>query len=75
MANLDLTGQQAYADSMAPKIQSLKNRLDERSIIWEKLSTTKKKKWITSGKDPIMTIAWQMFKYLRNNFFGDIRDA
>ena len=71
MTTLNLSGQQTEANQINPKLQQLKDRLDERKIVWDKLSDAKKKKWITSGKDPIMTTAWQIYKYLRNNFFTE----
>ena len=75
MANLNLSGQQAYKDAIAPHIQTLKDRMNERKVIWDKLPDDKKKLWITSGKDPIMTLAWNSYKYLRDNFFEDTDNA
>lgn len=71
MADLNLSGQQAERDQIAPKIQQLKDRLNERKVIWDKLSDEKKKLWIQSGKDPVMTLAWQAYRYLRDNFFSE----
>jgi hypothetical protein len=45
--------------------------MDLRKEIWDRLPLAKKKAWITSGKDPLMTLAWKIFRYLRDNFFGD----
>lgn len=76
MADLVLLNQQQYADNVAPKMQILKTQLDLRKDIWDKISIEKKKKWITSGKDPIMTLAWNIHKYLSENFFTkDIIDG
>ena len=69
--DLNLSGQQTAVDQIAPKIQQFKNQMDLRKPVWDKLPDSKKKKWITSGKDPIMTTAWQIYKYLRNNFFTE----
>lgn len=71
MSQLNLTGQQNVYNLVAPKIQELKNAMDARKNIWNKLPIEKKKKWVTSGKDPIMNIAWSVYKYLRNNFFSE----
>lgn len=71
MSQLNLTGQQDVHNLIAPKIQELKNVMDARKNIWNKLPIEKKKKWVISGKDPIMNIAWNVYKYLRNNFFGE----
>ena len=69
MTILDLSDQATNATAINPKIVALKSLMEQRKPIWDKLPVEKKKKWIKSGKDPIMTLAWQMFKYLRNNFF------
>lgn len=74
MSQLNLTGQQNVYNLIAPKIQELKNVMDARKNIWDKLPIEKKKKWVTSGKDPIMNIAWSVYKYLRNNFFRGVSD-
>ncbi len=76
MVNLNLNGQQSHRNNIAPHIQTLKDRLNERKVIWDKLSDEKKKLWITSGKDPIITLAWQSYKFLRDNFFSkEVDDA
>lgn len=74
MTILDLTGQQAAYDIIAPKIQQLKNVMDLRKEVWDKLPPAKKIAWIQSDKDPIMGLAWSVYKYLRNNFFGGETD-
>ena len=72
MAEFRLINQQAYANNIAPKVQALKNQLDDRIDVWQRVSTEKKKQWVTSGEDPIMTLAWNMYKYLRDNFFEGV---
>lgn len=74
MTILDLSGQQAAYNLFAPKIQQLKDAMDLRKPIWDKLPVNKKIAWIQSGKDPIMWLAWTIYKYLRNNFFGSETD-
>ena len=71
MAILNLSGQQADYNTIAPKVQTLKVWMDERKVLWDKISPEKRKKWVISGKDPIMSLAWNIYKYLRNNFFGE----
>lgn len=70
MANLNLSNQKAVRDTIAPYLQTMKDKLNERKPIWDKLSDEKKKTWIQSDKDPIMTLAWQIYLFLRDNFFG-----
>ena len=72
MTEIRLINQQAYTNNIAPKINILKNQLDDRKDVWAKVSLEKKKQWVTSGKDPIMTLAWNMYKYLRDNFFEGV---
>jgi len=45
--------------------------MELRKQIWDRISFEKKKQWIVSDKDPIMTLAWQTYRYLRDNFFLD----
>ena len=75
MTVLNLSYQTALKDTIAPKVQQLKNAMDLRKPIWDKLPTTKKIVWIQSSKDPIMGLAWTIYKHLRNNFFGEETDG
>lgn len=68
--NLTLTGQQTDYNQIAPKLLKLKQNLDLRKPIWDRLPIEKKRQWVTSGKDPIMNAAWDIYKYLNNNFFA-----
>ena len=70
MANLNLTGQDVEYSTIAPKLLRLKQCLDERKAIWQRITFAKRKAWVVSGKDPIMSLAWDIYKYLDNNFFG-----
>ena len=74
MAILNLTDQQTAYNLIAPKSQQLKNAMDLRKPIWDKIPIAKKIAWIQSDKDPIMSLAWSVYKYLRNNFFGSETD-
>lgn len=71
MATLNLTGQQLEYQDIAPKLLKLKNLMDLRKVIWARLPPEKRKLWVTNDKDPIMSVAWDVFKYLENNFFGE----
>ena len=71
MTTLNLTNQQTAVTAMAPYITGLKDRMEQRKVIWDKLPIEKKKQWVKSGKDPIMTLAYNTFKYLRDGFFSD----
>ena len=70
MAELNLTGQSTIAGQVQTRINQLRTEMDKRKVVWDRLPVTKKRAWITSGRDPIMTIAWQVYRYLRDNFFG-----
>ena len=74
MSKLDLSNQETTKNNIAPKLLQLKQQMDARKDIWNKLPIEKKKKWITSEKDPVMNIAWDVYKYLRNNFFDEETD-
>jgi hypothetical protein len=70
VADLNLTGQATSAGQIQTRINQLKTAMDQRLPLWQRMPDDKKKLWITSGKDPIMTLAWNTYKYLRDNFFG-----
>jgi hypothetical protein len=71
--DLNLTGQGLERDQIAPKLQSMKSLMLDRKVIWDKLPYSKKKKWIQAAatKDPIMDIAWDVYTWLRDNFFEE----
>lgn len=68
LSELKLVSQKTYKTQIQPKMLLLKKQLDLRSEIWAKIPIEKKKKWITSGKDPIMNLAFQMGQYFKDNF-------
>ena len=70
MTDLNLSNQQTAVNTIQPYITALKDRMDNRKAVWDKLSDEKKIKWVKSGKDPIMTLAWNVYRYLRDNFFN-----
>lgn len=69
MADLNLTGQATSAGQIQTRVTQLRNALEQRKPIWDHLTDAQKKAWIASGKDPILSLAWDVYKYLRNNFF------
>jgi hypothetical protein len=74
--DLNLTGQQSAYNQVAPKIAVLQTEMEKRKVLWDRLPIEKKKLWVQKAmqdptKDAVMKIAWQIFKYLRNNFFED----
>ena len=50
-------------------IVELKGQLDLRKPVWDRIPDAKKRAWIKSGKDPEMSLAWDVYRYLNNNFF------
>lgn len=72
MTILNLTGQAGAASEINPKIIQLKALMTDRKTLWDKLPPSKKKIWIQNSqtKDPIMFLAWSVYKWLHNNFFG-----
>ena len=71
MAELNLTDQLAEKDAIQPKVNKLSQLMNQRKPFWDKASLEQRKKWINSGKDPIMSLAWTIYKYLKNNFFNE----
>ena len=69
MTDLNLTGQTTLASAIQTRVSQLKTAMDDRLPVWRKLPDAKKKKWVTSEKDDIMTLSWNIYKYLRDNFF------
>jgi len=71
MADLNLTGQATLSGQIQTRITQMQTSMNQRKAIWDRLSDDKKRAWIKSGKDPLMTLAWNIFKYLKNNFFRE----
>lgn len=74
MADLNLTGQQNDANTIQPYINALKNRLLDRKTYWDRCTIVQKKNWATSDKDPIMSQAWIIYKWLNDNFFEEYHE-
>lgn len=73
MADLNLTGQSTLAGQVQTRITQLRAAMDLRKPIWDRLPLEKRKAWVTSNRDPIMTLAWKTYRYLRDNFFMEER--
>jgi hypothetical protein len=71
MADLNLTGQSVKANQIGVRLLDLKGAMDARKVIWDKLPLEKRKQWVQNAAtvDPIMDIAWDIFKYLKRNFY------
>lgn len=69
MADLNLSDQTTLTSAVQTRIVQMRNAMDLRLPVWQKLSDEKKKKWVKSDKDPLMTLAWNTYRYLRDNFF------
>ena len=72
MAQLDLKNQTALYVLVAPRIDKLKAAMALRKDVWDRLPQEKRKNWIASDKDPIMGLVWDVYRYLRDNFFGEV---
>jgi len=69
MAELNLTTQATAGAAIRTRIIQLKTLLEQRKPFWDRMPIEKKRAWIVSDKDPVMNLAWDIFKYLNNNFF------
>ena len=67
---LNLIGQQIICDKIETQFLELEDAMDLRKNIWNKLSEDEKLAWVQDDKDPIMSVAWLIYKYLGDNFFG-----
>lgn len=68
MSELNLTGQSTLAGQIQTRVTQLRNAMELRKEVWNRLPVSKKKSWITSGKDPIMTLAYNIYVYLKDFF-------
>ncbi len=68
--NFDFISTSQEKSLMSAGIIKLKEKLDSRKLLWEKLNIDQRRKLIKLDKDPILSAALDMFRYLKNNFFG-----
>jgi len=74
MTTLNLTGQGVEYSDIAPKLNKMKTLMNQRKVIWDKIPEAKRIQWLRHPeKDPIMGIAWMIYKWLHNNFFKKIK--
>ena len=66
--NINLTGQQTETDKIQPYIDKLELLLTQREPVWNKLTDKEKKKWLQSNKDPILTMAYEHYLFLKEFF-------
>ena len=66
--NLNLSNQQALCTQIAPYMQAMKNSMDLRIPIWDRIDVERKKDWVQWDKDPIMGLAAQTVEYFVKNF-------
>ena len=71
--SLKLTDQKATADSVDFEFKKLKKALDDRKELWTKCPPEKRRAWIKSEKDPVINLAWDIYKYLDKNFFEGVK--
>lgn len=72
MATLNLTGQAIAKDEIWPKLVQLWGLMQDRKSVWDKIPSNKREAWVenASTNDPIMDIAFDIYKKLHNQFFG-----
>lgn len=70
MATFNFTNQQDFVDTLLPYLQTLKTEMNNRRTLWDKIKFEKKKAWIQSEKDPVINLAWGMYKDLNDFFTG-----
>lgn len=44
-----------------------------RKEVWDRLDNVKRRHWIVSDEDPIMSLAWLIYSWLDSNFFGEYK--
>ncbi|NIV11966.1 MAG: hypothetical protein GWN62_12045 [Aliifodinibius sp.] len=73
MSILNLTDQAIAKEQIWPKVVQLWLLMQDRKTIWDKISATKRENWVNnaSTKDPIMDVAFDIYKKLHNQFFGE----
>ena len=71
MAEIDLKNRGSDKTDIEPKLQKLKNRLNDIEPLWKKLSPKKRKKILEDNVDPILSLAYSIYKYLEKKFFGE----
>jgi hypothetical protein len=71
MATLTLSNQAAAKSAVEPALAQLDSLLESRRAVWERLPPEKRKGWIDKGLDPVITLAWAHYRYLKS-FFKEV---
>ncbi len=71
---MNLTNQDKKSKDLKPYIKQLTDELDARSALWNKLPPKKRKKIIKDDKDPVIKLAYKLYKDLKA-FFDDAESA
>ena len=74
MATIELTNQKTLETQIKPMMTALQDALGDRLPVWQKIPVEKKKLWLESAKDPVLTLAWTLYVYLRD-FFKEVDDG
>lgn len=72
--SLEITGQSELAVSIQAKTNQLLSSLSQRVAVWEKIEEDKKKLWLNSGNDPILSLGWEVYRGLKD-FYEEIDHA
>ena len=70
MADLTLSNQATEKALIESKTNDLRSLMESRKEVWQRLPEESKKKWLDSGKDPVLMLAYDTWKYLDENYFG-----
>ena len=68
---LKLKDQQKEADKIQPYIDDAEALMVLRKDMWDSLSTENRKKWLDSGGDPILSMEYNHYNFLKG-YFGDL---
>ena len=74
MTTINLTGQDLDLETIMPKLAKMKQMMVDRRPVWDKLTYAQRKKWVKSGKDDVMQIAYQIYQFLCDFFDGEEKE-
>lgn len=66
--NLNLDNQRALYNAVAPYINHLRQSMDLRIPMWNKISDKRKLAWVEWDKDPVMKLSANIVEYFCKNF-------
>jgi len=66
MADLTLISQATLKTDVEPKLTQLKTDLEKRKELFLKCDAKKRKLWL--DKDPVLKMAWEQYKMLKDFF-------